>query len=58
MVVIVPQIETWDSWERHPVGEEVVVLLNGRVDLIQEIDGEHRTVELRPGQAVVNPKGV
>jgi mannose-6-phosphate isomerase-like protein (cupin superfamily) len=58
MVVIVPQTETWDSWERHPVGEEVVVLLSGRVDLIQEIDGEHRSVELRPGQAVVNPKGV
>ena len=58
MVVIVTQTETWDSWERHPVGEEVVVLLSGRVDIIQEIDGRPRTVALHPGEAVVNPKGV
>jgi mannose-6-phosphate isomerase-like protein (cupin superfamily) len=36
----------------------VVVLLSGRVDVIQEVDGEHRTVALRPGQAMINPRGV
>jgi hypothetical protein len=30
----------------------------GGVDLIQEVDGEHRVVELRPGEAVVNPRNV
>jgi quercetin dioxygenase-like cupin family protein len=55
IVVMNRQDETWPQWERHPAGEEVVVLLSGRVDLIQEIDGEERTVELAPGQAVVNP---
>jgi mannose-6-phosphate isomerase-like protein (cupin superfamily) len=58
LVCVVPQDETWDSWERHPAGEELVVLLSGRVDLIQEVDGGERVVPLRPGEAVVNPAGV
>ena len=58
LVMTFDQPATWTTWERHPAGEELVVLLSGRVDLIQEIDGEERRVELRPGQAVVNPAGV
>jgi mannose-6-phosphate isomerase-like protein (cupin superfamily) len=49
---------SWDSWERHPAGEEVVLLLSGRVDLIQRLDGAERRVALGPGQAVINPPGV
>jgi quercetin dioxygenase-like cupin family protein len=52
------QTESWPTWERHPAGEEVVVLLSGRADLIQQIDGEERRVTLQPGQAIVNPAGV
>lgn len=58
LVCIVGPDATWDTWERHPAGEEVVVLLSGRVDLIQDIDGEHRLVELHPNEAVINPPGV
>lgn len=58
LVCIVAQDATWDSWERHPAGEELVVLLTGRVDLIQDLDGGHRVVELHPGEAVVNPRNV
>jgi mannose-6-phosphate isomerase-like protein (cupin superfamily) len=58
IVCLFEQNATWDSWERHPAGEEVVVLLSGRVDLIQDLDGEHRRIELRPGEAIVNPAGV
>ena len=49
---------SWDTWERHPAGQEIVVVLHGRADLIQEIDGEHHRVELTAGQAVINPPGV
>ena len=52
------QAATWSTWERHPAGEELVVLLSGRVDLIQELDEGEHVVALRPGQAVVNPPGV
>jgi mannose-6-phosphate isomerase-like protein (cupin superfamily) len=58
LVCVVPQEKTWDSWERHPSGEELVVLLSGRIDLVQELDGDEHVVELRPGQAVINPAGV
>jgi mannose-6-phosphate isomerase-like protein (cupin superfamily) len=58
LICVMPQEETWDSWERHPAGDEVVVLLSGRVDLVQDLDGAEHVVELRPGQAVINPAGV
>ncbi|HXY92503.1 MAG TPA: cupin domain-containing protein [Acidimicrobiia bacterium] len=58
LVVLMDQPASWESWERHPAGDELVVLLAGRVDLIQEIDGEPHVVELEPGMAVINPPGV
>src|SRR5688500_3208237 len=35
LVVMFDSAESWTSWERHPVGEEVVVLVSGRMDLLQ-----------------------
>jgi mannose-6-phosphate isomerase-like protein (cupin superfamily) len=58
LVCVVAQDATWDGWERHPGGEEVVVLLSGRVDLVQEIDGAERVIELHPGEALINPANV
>ena len=58
LVLLDTQAQTWDSWERHPAGEEVVLLLSGRVDLIQDLDGEHRRIELHPGEFAINPPGV
>jgi mannose-6-phosphate isomerase-like protein (cupin superfamily) len=58
MVCVFPQPRTWTTWERHPAGEELVVLLSGRIDVIQDVDGMHRTVALGPGEAMINPRGV
>ena len=30
LVCVTPQEATWDTWERHPAGEEVVFLISGR----------------------------
>ena len=49
---------SWSRWERHPAGEEVVVLLSGRIDLVQRTGDGERRIPLRPGQAAVNPTGV
>ena len=58
LVCVTPQEETWTYWERHPAGDELVVLLSGRVGVIQDLpDGPH-VVELRPGRAMINPRGV
>lgn len=58
LVCVTPQEATWDTWERHPAGEEVVLLISGRVDVLQQVDGAERVVELRPGEAMVNPTNV
>ncbi len=50
--------ESWSSWEVHPLGEELVVCTGGSITLLQEIDGAVRTVDLGPGEAIVNPPGV
>ena len=39
LVCVIAQDATWDGWERHPAGDEVVVLLSGRVDVVQDLDG-------------------
>jgi mannose-6-phosphate isomerase-like protein (cupin superfamily) len=49
---------SWDSWEMHPSGEELVVCVAGAITLHQELPDGVQTVVLRPGQAVVNPAGV
>ena len=49
----------WPSWEVHPAGDEVVVLLSGRTDLILDRGGNHEVSTLtQPGSFVIVPKGV
>lgn len=55
---IVSMSESWKHWECHMGGDEVVVLLSGRCDVIQEVDEQHRTIKLSPGQAMINPREV
>lgn len=48
----------WPSWEIHPAGDEIVVLLSGRADMIFDRDGSHQTTSLaQPGSFVIVPKG-
>ena len=49
---------SWDSWEMHPHGAELVVCTQGRITLYQEVDGIVRTVTLGVGDAIINPPGV
>jgi mannose-6-phosphate isomerase-like protein (cupin superfamily) len=58
LVIYDLQAAPWTTWERHPAGEEVVILVSGRADLFQEIDGETQQVTLTPGMAVINPRNV
>lgn len=48
----------WDSWEMHPVGEEVVLCLEGEMTLHQQFaDGSESTVALGAGDYAVNSAG-
>ncbi|MGZ4691924.1 MAG: cupin domain-containing protein [Acidimicrobiia bacterium] len=49
--------ESWDSWEVHPKGDELVLCIAGSAVLHQEIGGDVHTVEIHAGEAVINPPG-
>lgn len=51
--------ESWDSWEMHPAGDEVVLCLAGEMTVIQEYpDGRLHSEMLAAGQYIINPPGV
>lgn len=50
---------SWDTWEMHPHGHEVVLCTSGTVTLLQElVDGQTCSTTIGPGEAVVNDPGV
>lgn len=49
---------SWDVWEMHPVGSEVVMCLAGEITLVQEIDGSPETITLAAGEYAINAPGV
>ena len=48
----------WHHWEMHPNGEEVLLLLSGRLAMIFDERGKERRVDLEPGRACIVPRGV
>ena len=50
--------ESWDVWEMHPVGSEVVLCTAGAITLHQEhADGTTVEVALGPGEYAINEPG-
>ena len=48
----------WPTWEIHPHGDEIVLLLSGDAEMILDHGGEHRvTVLAQTGSFVIVPKG-
>jgi len=51
--------EPWSTWERHPAGEELVMLLSGTATIVLEDSGQERAVQLSdPGSYVLVPQNV
>ena len=49
----------WPTWERHPAGEELVMLLSGAATLVLEEDGREISMQLsEPGAYVLVPRNV
>lgn len=47
----------WETWERHPGGDEIVCLVSGRVNF--EFEGRGTVGELtQPGQFLIVPRGI
>jgi mannose-6-phosphate isomerase-like protein (cupin superfamily) len=58
LVLIGAGATSWTTWERHPAGEELVVVISGRMTLVQDLDGAEHRVDLEAGQAAINPRNV
>ena len=52
--------EPWPTWERHPAGEELVMLLAGEATVVlEDAHGQTHAVSLSaPGAYVLVPKNV
>lgn len=51
--------QSWDSWEMHPAGHEVVICTHGAMVLVQEHpDGRNSETALGAGEYAINPPGV
>ena len=50
--------EDWPHWEMHPAGEEVLVLIEGRMTMILDGPGGERRVAMAPGSTCIVPRGV
>jgi uncharacterized cupin superfamily protein len=48
----------WGAWECHTDGDEIVIVLEGKAEFIQEIDGAERRTPVGPGSTMINPKDV
>lgn len=50
---------SWDMWEMHPKGAEVVLCVGGAMTIHQEApDGTRSSVALKPGEYAINAPGV
>jgi len=53
-----PQSADWPHWERHPAGDEILVLLSGELEIVVDTGaGEQRAV-LKAGETFVVPRGL
>lgn len=51
--------ESWDVWEMHPMGSEIVICTHGSMTLTQEFtDGRVEQVDLQQGEYAINPPGI
>ena len=58
LVMIETSPTNWPAWECHSEGDELVIVLEGQADFIQEIDGVEKQMAVSAGSAVINPAGV
>jgi len=58
LVMVEASSRDWTMWECHTAGDELVIVLEGRGEFVQELDGQERRTPVGSGSAIVNPAGV
>ena len=50
--------EDWPTWEMHPNGDELVILLSGEAEFLIHVEELAQRIQLsKPGESVIVPKG-
>lgn len=57
LAMVLPMAEDFAHWERHPAGEELIVMLSGACLLIIETEAGETRTRLEAGKAVLVPTG-
>lgn len=51
--------QDWSTWEIHPNGDEIVVLLSGKATFVLQLDEGNKSIQLqKEGAYVIVPKNV
>lgn len=50
--------DSWSTWECHPVGDELVIVLAGHGTFYQELEEKVVAIPFKAGDTIHNPKGV
>ena len=58
LVMIETTPTNWGAWECHTEGDELVIVLAGRAEFVQQIDGQEHRTPVGPGDTMINPAGV
>ncbi len=58
LIMVETTTSDWQHWECHTLGDEIVIVLEGRADFIQQVSGEKVILPVQAGSAIINPKGV
>ncbi|HRP09960.1 MAG TPA: cupin domain-containing protein [Terricaulis sp.] len=58
MMGVFPVRTDWSHWEMHPDGDEVLVLIDGRLDMLLDDGREQRTIAMQAGATLIVPAGV
>lgn len=49
---------SWNHWECHPNGDELLIAVDGCLQLLLEIDGKESTVTLEAPSSFLVPRGI
>ncbi|MDJ0832542.1 MAG: cupin domain-containing protein [Gammaproteobacteria bacterium] len=51
--------QDWPTWEIHPHGDEIVILLSGKVRFVLQLEEGDKSIELvQPGSYVIVPRNI
>jgi mannose-6-phosphate isomerase-like protein (cupin superfamily) len=59
LVMVEITATNWVHWECHTLGDEIVIVLEGRANFIQEREGQQPTIlPVQAGSTIINPRDV